>query len=94
MSIVEDADIDMVSTQSYFRDENENENLNYCTSFNEYENENYYRRKNENEKSGQTIQQYYANLPLHSNANITWFLVLGLKIAVLFGGSAAGSVPH
>jgi len=39
------------------------------------ENENYYKRKNENEKSGQTIQQYYANLPWDSNANITWLLV-------------------
>ena len=28
---------------------------------------------------GKTIQQYRANLPWHSNANITWFLVIGLK---------------
>ena len=30
------------------------------------------------------IQQYCANLPWHSNANITWLLVLRLQIAVLF----------
>ena len=28
---------------------------------------------------GKTIQQYRANLPWHSNANITWLLVIGLK---------------
>jgi len=44
--------------------------------------------KTKTKNLGQTIQQYCANLPWHSNANITWFLVLGLKNSGIFGGSA------
>ena len=35
--------------------------------------------KTKTKNLGQTIQQYRANLPWHSNANITWLLVIGLK---------------
>jgi len=38
------------------------------------ENENYYKRKNEKSGANHT---YCANLPWHSNANITWLLVFG-----------------
>jgi len=35
--------------------------------------------KKKTKNLGQTMEQYCANLPWHSNANITWLLVLGLK---------------
>ena len=35
--------------------------------------------KTKTKNLGQTIQRYCANQPWHSNANITWLLVIGLK---------------
>jgi len=68
---------------------NENDIKIQITAGKTNENENYYKLKNEDEKSGG--KPYTAIL---CQPTITWLLVHGLKIAVLFGGSAAGSVPH